>query len=228
MIQGKVAHWILPLMLSGALGIAQDHEHSNAMPAEHADHMDHRFENPEDFAKTFDDPARDAWQMPDKVIAALKLKSGQIVADIGAGTGYFSVRLAKANPGFKVYGVDIESSMVSYLRSRAMKEGLSNITAVQAQPDSANLPTAVDLALIVDTYHHIPNRVDYFRKLAASLKVGGRVAIVDFKPESTMGPPKEFHFTAEKIREELRQAGFRQIEKLDFLPEQQFLIFSKR
>ena len=228
MIQSKVARWMLPLMLSGAIGIAQDNQHSNAKAAEHADHMDYRFENAEDLAKTFDDPARDAWQMPEKVIEALKLKSGQTVADIGAGTGYFSVRLAKANPGLKVYGVDIESSMVNYLRSRATKEGLPNITSVLAQADSANLPTAIDLALIVDTYHHIPNRVDYFRKLSASLKVGGRVAIVDFKPESTMGPPKEFHFTAEKIREELRQAGFRQIEKLDFLPEQQFLIFSKQ
>jgi len=196
--------------------------------AQHADHMNHRFDNAAEWAKTFDDPARDAWQMPDKVIAALNLQAGQAVADVGSGTGYFSVRIAKSSPTLKVYGVDIEPSMVDYLRTRAAKEHLSNITAVQAQADSPNLPVAVDLVLIVDTYHHIPNRVDYFRKLATSLKAGGRVAVIDFKPDASMGPPKDFRLTAKKIRTELAQAGFQQVEKFDFLPQQQFLIFAKR
>jgi len=228
MIGSVFARGLVPLMLTASAGIAQEHDHAKAMAAGQADHLDHRFEHAEEYAKTFDDPARDAWQMPERVIAALKLKSGQAVADIGAGTGYFSVRLAKSNTGTRVYGVDTEVSMVDYLRSRANREGLKNFTAIQAREDSANLPAPVDLALIVDTFHHIPNRPAYFRGLSASLKPGGRVAIIDFKPEATMGPPKEFRFTTEKIREELTQAGFRQVEQLDFLPEQHFLIFSKR
>jgi ubiquinone/menaquinone biosynthesis C-methylase UbiE len=204
------------LLFSAAMGMAQ-----------HPDHMDHRFDNAAEWARNFDDPSRDAWQMPDKVIAALKLKPLQAVADIGAGTGYFSVRIARSDPSLQVYAVDIEPSMVDYLRSRAAKESLSNITVILAKADSANLPVAVDVALIVDTYHHLPNRVDYFRRLSASLKPGGLLAIIDFKPDASMGPPKEFRFPAGKIRAELAQAGYRQVETLDFLPQQQFLIFSR-
>ena len=89
------------------------------------DHMEHRFDNPKQSAKSFDDPARDAWQMPDRVIQALGLRPGQIVADIGAGTGYFTVRLAKSPAAPKVYAVDIEPSMVSYLKERAGQEQLN-------------------------------------------------------------------------------------------------------
>jgi ubiquinone/menaquinone biosynthesis C-methylase UbiE len=192
---------------------------------QHGDHMQHRFDNPEQLAKSFDDPARDAWQMPDKVIAALDLKPGQVVADIGAGTGYFTVRLARSAAGPKVYGDDIEPAMVSYIRERAAKEGLKNVLALQASADSANLPERVDLVLIVDTYHHIGNRPAYFRGLAKSLKPGGRVAIIDFRPGVPDGPPQEFHFPPEKVKAEMAEAGYKLDKQLDFLPRQQFLIF---
>ena len=194
---------------------------------QHGDHMQHRFDNPEQYAKMFDDPARDVWQMPDKVIAALHLKPGQSVADIGAGTGYFTVRLARAEPGAKVYGVDIEPSMVGYTRDRAAKEGLKNVAAVQASADSANLPEPVDVVLVVDTYHHIGEREKYFRKLAKSLKAGGRVAIIDFKVDAPDGPPKEFRFSPEQVKAEMAKAGYKLAEQLDFLPRQQFLIFQR-
>jgi cyclopropane fatty-acyl-phospholipid synthase-like methyltransferase len=192
----------------------------------HADHMQHHFD-PAQSAKQFDDPARDAWQMPDKVIAALHLKPGQTVADIGAGTGYFSVRLARSEAPPKVYAVDIEPGMITYLRDRAAKEGLKNIVAVQASDDAANLPEPVDAILIVDTYHHIGNREVYFRKLAKSLKPGGQLAIIDFKPDSPEGPPKEFRFPPEKFKTELAKAGYTLAQQLDFLPRQQFLIFRR-
>ncbi len=190
----------------------------------HGDHMQHHFD-PEQSAKQFDDPARDSWQMPAQVIAALHLRPGQIVADIGAGTGYFSVRLARSDAAPKVYAVDIEPGMVTYLRDRAAKEGLNNIIAVQAAEDSANLPEPVDAILIVDTYHHIGNREAYFRKLARSLRPGGRLAIIDFKPDSPEGPPKEFRFPPEKFKAELARAGYALAEQHDFLPRQNFLIF---
>jgi cyclopropane fatty-acyl-phospholipid synthase-like methyltransferase len=194
--------------------------------AQHPDHMEHHFD-PEASAKMFDDPARDAWQMPDRVIAALGLKPGQAVADIGSGTGYFAVRLARSAAAPKVYGADIEPGMVKYLRDRAAKEGLSNIVSIQAAPDSPNLPEPVDVVLIVDTYHHIGEREAYFRKLAKSLKPGGRVAIIDFKPDSPEGPPKEFRFAAEQFKSEMSKAGYRLQAEYTFLPRQQFLVFER-
>jgi cyclopropane fatty-acyl-phospholipid synthase-like methyltransferase len=213
--------FMLPvLVLTAALAPGQSQEHQKT----HADHMEHHFD-PNESAKSFDDPARDTWQLPDRVIAVLNLKRGQIVADIGAGTGYFSVRLAKSEAAPKVYAADIEPSMVSYLRERAAKEGLKNVTAVQAAADRANLLEPVDLILIVDTYHHIGDRETYFRKLAKSIKPGGRVAIIDFRPDSPEGPPKEFRFPPEKLKSEMGKAGYKLVAQHDFLPRQQFLIF---
>jgi cyclopropane fatty-acyl-phospholipid synthase-like methyltransferase len=205
-------------------GQARDAVHGAA--AQHRDHMEHRFDNAEHWAKSFDDPARDAWQMPDRVIEALGLKPGQIVADIGAGTGYFSVRLAKSAAAPKVYGVDIEKSMVEYLGRRAMREGLTNVVAIQAGADRTNLPEPVDLVLVVDTYHHIPGRVAYFRALKTLMKPGARLAIVDFKKDSPEGPPREFRFTPEEISAELGKAGFSLRARHDFLPRQMFLVYA--
>ena len=189
------------------------------------DHLQHRFNRPELSAKTFDDPARDAWQMPDRVIATLELKPGQAVADVGSGTGYFTVRLAQSPARPKVYGADIEPAMVTYLRDRAAREGLANVAAVQAAADTPNLPEPVDVVLIVDTYHHIGDREAYFRKLQSSLKPGGRIAIIDFKPDSPEGPPKEFRFPSQKIEAEMSAAGYRLSHQYDFLPRQNFLVF---
>ncbi len=199
---------------------------SSGQEMNHADHMEHRFDNPKQLAKRFDDPARDAWQQPDRVIEALGLKRGQAVADIGAGTGYFTVRLAKSEAAPKVYAVDIEPSMVSYLSERAAQEKLNNVVAVQAAADTPNLPEPVDLVLIVDTFHHIGGREAYFRKLAKSLKPGGRVAIVDFRPDSPEGPPPEFRFTPEQIKAEMSKAGYTLAAQYDFLPRQHFLVFA--
>jgi SAM-dependent methyltransferase len=189
------------------------------------DHMQHRFDDAERWAKSFDDPARDGWQMPDRVIAALDLRPGQAIADLGAGTGYFSVRLAKAQPGATIYAVDVEPSMVAHLAKRAAAEHLTNVVAVQAGADRANLPKPVDVVLLVDVYHHLPNRPAYFRALKASLKPGARVAIVDFRKDSPEGPPVHFRFDAEQIEAEMREAGFTLHTSHPFLPRQHFLVF---
>jgi cyclopropane fatty-acyl-phospholipid synthase-like methyltransferase len=198
-------------------------------PAGHnQDHMEHRFDNPERYAKEFDDPARDVWQMPDRVIATLGLKAGQSVADIGAGTGYFSMRLAKSPASPSVYAVDIEPSMVEYLKSRAANEGLKNVVPVQASADSPHLPARVDLVLIVDTYHHIGRRVEYFRKLRASLTPAGRLAIIDFRKDAPTGPPSEFRFTEAQITSELAQAGYGLAVSYSFLPRQLFAVYQPK
>ena len=187
--------------------------------------MHHRFDDPERYAKSFDDPERDAWQMPARVIESLALAPDALVADIGAGTGYFSVRLARAVPRGTVYAADIEASMLEHLRKRAAGDGLKNVVAIQAGETSPNLPKAVDLAIVVDTYHHIPGRPTYFRGLAKSLTTSGRVAIVDFRKESPEGPPPQFRFEADQIIGEMKQAGYTLDARHEFLPRQHFLVF---
>jgi cyclopropane fatty-acyl-phospholipid synthase-like methyltransferase len=207
---------IVPALVSPVF--AQQHQ-----PAK-PDHMQHKFDDPERFAKSFDDPARDAWQMPSRVIDALALEPGMTVADIGAGTGYFTSRLAKV-PGVKVLAADIEPKMVEYLARRAAAEKASNVTAVLAGATSPNLPEPVDVILVVDTYHHLPDRPAYFRALRASLRPGGRIAIVDFRKEAPDGPPAHFRFTPQQIAAEMKQAGYRLDATHDFLPRQHFLVF---
>jgi SAM-dependent methyltransferase len=195
-------------------------------PGNHAYH--HRFENAQRWAKEFDDPARDAWQLPEQVLDALSLERGSIVADIGAGTGYFSARIAKRIPGGKIYAADVEPDMVRYLRERAGKEHLTNIIAVQAALDAANLPEPASIVLIVDTYHHIENRIEYFTKLRGSLLPKGRLAIIDFKADSPFGPPIQHRISPETVTEELNAAGYSLAKRHHFLPRQYFLIFRKR
>ncbi len=118
-------------------------QHQPAKP----DHMTHKFDDPAKFAKSFDDPARDAWQMPSRVIESLALKPGMKVADIGAGTGYFSMRLAKVPAGITVFAVDVEPAMIDHLKKRAVTEKAGNVTTVLAGAASPNLPEPVDVVL---------------------------------------------------------------------------------
>ncbi|QRN98257.1 methyltransferase domain-containing protein [Archangium violaceum] len=189
--------------------------------------MPHRFENAEEWAKRFDDPERDTWQKPDEVVAALALPEDAKVADIGAGTGYFAVRLARAVPKGRVYGVDIEPDMVRYLGERAKRENLSNLEPVLGGAEEPRLPEPVDVALIVDTYHHFGDRVAYLRRVGESLRPGGRVVIIDYRKESAKGPPAEHKLSPEQVERELGSVGFRLSGRHDFLPYQYFLVFER-
>jgi cyclopropane fatty-acyl-phospholipid synthase-like methyltransferase len=209
-------------------GAGHHGQHSAHQPGHaHAGGMPHRFENAQEWVAVFDDPARDAWQKPDEVVAALALKPDDIVADLGAGTGYFTMRLAKAVPQGSALGVDVEQGMVDHLIARAQKEGLTNVKGIVCPPDDAALPDGVNVVLVVDTYHHISDRVAYFTKVAAKLAPGGRLVIVDFKPESERGPPKEFKMAAAQVESELKAAGFTVTKTHAFLPDQYFLELSK-
>ena len=212
----------------GVVVARQQPQHGQTQTAPHAPnspHMEHRFDDAERWAKSFDDPARDAWQMPARVVEALALPPGQVVADVGAGTGYFTVRLARAPAAPKVFAVDIERSMVEYVRRRAAQEGLKNIVAVEGAADRTNLPEPVDVVLVVDTYHHIPHRVAYFTELKKVLKPSARVAIIDFRKGAPDGPPEEFRLTPDQISEELGKAGFALQTQHDFLPRQNYLVY---
>ena len=207
---------LIVLMGSGATGHAQSGHHQQ------------RFQDAERWARVFDDPARDAWQKPDEVIRALTLAPDALVADIGSGTGYFAVRLARAAPRGHVYGADIEPDMVGYLAERGRREGRANLTSVEAAPDDPRLPQPVDVILVVDTYHHIAQRPTYFRRLRESLRAGGRVAIIDFLPDAPAGPPRQARVAATVVKEEMGRAGYGLVTEHTFLPYQYFLVFATR
>ncbi len=190
----------------------------------------HRFEDASAWAKVFDDPGRDAWQKPQAVIERLGVVAGARVADLGAGTGYFTVPLARRVTGTgKVYAIDIEPSLVAWIGARATKESLPQIEPVLALPGDPKLPdAAVDLVLIVDTWHHIDGRLEYLDRLRKALAPGGRVAIVDFKPgDIPVGPPPEHRLSRQAIEAEFAEAGWRRIlADESTLPYQFILVFS--
>ena len=185
----------------------------------------HSFAGAAHWAKIFDDPARDQWQKPHQVIQALALKPDAIVADIGAGTGYFAVRLSHMVPNGTVYAVDTEPDMVKYLAERAKQSGANNLKAIQAKDGDPQLPAKVDLALFVDVYHHVGDRVAYLERLKTSLKPQGRVAIIDFRMDSPLGPPPAARIEPELVKKEFAAAGMRLVAEHDFLPNQFFLVF---
>jgi predicted methyltransferase len=188
----------------------------------------HSFGDAEKWSHVFDDPKRDEWQKPHQVISALGLRPDAVAADIGAGTGYFSARLANMLKQGRVYAVDIEPGMVKHLAERAKREKLANMVAVTGTPGDPRLPAKVDLVLLVDVYHHVEDREQYFRRLRDALKPGGRIAIIDFRLDSPEGPPKEARIAPERVKAELESAGFALAAEHAFLPRQYFLVFRRR
>ncbi|MEN8161379.1 MAG: methyltransferase domain-containing protein [Myxococcota bacterium] len=166
---------------------------------------------------------REAWQQPERVVADLALAPGAKVADLGSGGGYFTFRLARAvGPSGHVYAVDVDEGMNEYVTGEAADQGFAHVTAVLAAADDAALPEPVDLVFTSNAYHHLTGRVAYFRQLREThLAAGGRVAIVEFRPEVTS------HATArETIEEEMAAAGYRLDKAHDYLERQHFLIFA--
>jgi len=187
----------------------------------------HSFGGAENWANVFDDPKRDQWQKPHEVIQALGLAKNSVIADIGSGTGYFSAKLAHFVPTGHVYGVDTEPDMVKYLTDRITRDGLSNVTSITGTSDDPQLPTSVDLILMVDVFHHIDNRERYLKKLRDYLKVEGRIALIDFNKQSTIGPPLAQRITEIDLKAEMLQAGYTFVSAPSFLPNQFFLIFKR-
>jgi ubiquinone/menaquinone biosynthesis C-methylase UbiE len=175
-------------------------------------------------------PDRDAWQKPDLVMDALRVGEGSVVADVGAGGGWFTVRLARrVGPNGVVYAQDVQAQMLEAIARRVQREGFRNVKPVRGEADDPKLPAgALDAALIVDSYHEFPNPVAVLSRLGASLKAGGRIGIVNFtKDGGGPGPPMSDRLDPQKVIDEAGQAGLRLLSRETFLDFQYMLIFGR-
>lgn len=174
---------------------------------------------------------RDSWQKPDEVVKTLKLEPGDVIADIGAGRGYFTRLFARAvAPGGQALGLEISSSDVESMRRDAERLGLDTYRAVLVETDDPGFePESVDIVFLCNAYHHLDNRVDYFKKVAGGLKQDGRVVIVDFFNRRTeVGPPPGHTLAREVVIEEMQEAGYHLLGEKNFLEHQYYLEFGRR
>jgi len=199
----------------------------SAASAEAPQTANHAFQDTAHWAQVFESPVREEWQKPGQVVSALHLKPGETVVDIGAGTGYFTRRLARAvGPSGKAIGLDIEPGMIEYMQADAKKLNLSNYDARLVKPDDPHLPLrSADVIFFCDVLHHIESRVAYLTKLRPALKPGGRVAVIDFRKTAPVGPPVGMRIPREEMIEQFKDAGFRVVGEYQFLPYQYYLEF---
>jgi len=204
---------------------------AQAAQASKTQHEMHRLHgDPAAYIAALEDPKRDAYQKPHEVMEALAVKPGEVIADIGAGSGYFAVRLAHhVGPSGRVYAVDISPEMIRHLHKRIRDAKLLNLSPILAEPGDPLLPQAVDRFLIVDVWHHVEDQAAYLAKLKAHLKPGGQVVMIDFqKRDLPVGPPAAMKIAREDLVKQMAQHGFRVAKEHTFLPYQYFLVFELR
>jgi ubiquinone/menaquinone biosynthesis C-methylase UbiE len=216
---GSVVALVMSVVVSAAQTARDQHEA----------HRLHR--DPKAYIAALEDPKRDAYQKPDEVVSALGLKEGEVVADIGAGSGYFALRFARrVGESGRVYAVDISPDMILHLNRRIRDLGIANVVTILAPPDDPLLPPAsVDRVFFCNVWHHIEDRPAYLEVLKKALKPGGRLVIVDFhKRELPVGPPPSMKLTREEVLRAVEAAGFHLVEEHTFLPYQYFLVFEAK
>lgn len=175
-------------------------------------------------------PDRHAWQRPDQIMDALGIADGSAVADLGAGGGWFTIRLAeRVGPNGIVYAEDIQRQMIESIERRVNREGLRNVRTVLGTASDPRLPAAaLDAVLIVNAYPEMEQPVVLLGNLAGSLKPGGRIGIVDFtKDGGGPGPPMDERVDPERVIRDANAAGFRLVARPQFLRYQYMLVFDK-
>lgn len=203
----------------------QDENHHKSDNSNSANEHMHR-SSTEDLIERFESPERDAYQKPELVLEYLGDIQGKKIMDIGAGSGYFSVKLAEN--GANVIAADVSDEFQAALKTRIEVNNLENIELRKIPYDSPGLAgNEVDMVLIVNTYHHIENQIDYFSKVKEGIKPDGELVIIDyFKKELPVGPPVDHKIDLETVKSELLKAGYTLDVNVDLLP-YQFIVRAK-
>jgi arsenite methyltransferase len=215
-----IAVALLPATLSGQDDVKRD---GHEMHRLHTD--------PKAYIGMLDDPKRDAYQRPHEVLVALNLKPGEVIADIGAGSGYFTFRIAHhVGTKGKVFAVDVSPDMIRYVNRRIRELNANNVVSVLADPDDPLLPEqSVNRFFICDVWHHVENHTAYLALMKKMLKPGGEIIMIDFhKKELPLGPPMHMKIAREDLIQEMETNGFRLTKEHTFLPYQYFLVFAAK
>ena len=187
------------------------------------------FEDTQKYIDFLERSDRAIWQKPDAIIQELHLSGTEKIADVGAGSGYFTFRFAQALPKGKVYAIDIEPEMLRHIHHKAMTEGVNNVEVIKSTPDDPKVPADVDLVFVCDVIHHVKNQKMWLQQLSRQMKRGAHVVVIEFKEgDLPEGPPASVKIPKKKLIALITENNFKlETEKSDFLPYQEFLIFIK-
>ena len=196
------------------------------------EHQMHGLHNdPKSYIGALEDPKRDAYQKPHEVMMALNLKSGEVVADIGAGSGYFTFRLSHSvGANGKVYAVDVSPDMILHINRRIRDLKATNVVTILADPDDPLLAEqSINRFFICDVWHHVENPSKYLATMKKMLKPGGEIVMIDFhKKELPVGPPPQMKIAREDLIKQMETNGFRLAKEHTFLPYQYLLVFAPK
>lgn len=220
-------------LLFGFLGLVLVSVSVHAQDASKRDqHQMHELHNdPKSYIGALEDPKRDAYQKPHEVLTALNIKPGEVIADIGAGSGYFALRLAHfVGDKGKVYAVDVSPDMVRHLNRRIRETKASNVVTILADNDDPLLADrSVNRFFICDVWHHIENPTKYLSLMKKMLKPSGEIVMIDFhKKELPVGPPMQMKIAREDLIKQMETNGFKMTKEHTFLPYQYFLVFAAK
>ena len=187
------------------------------------------FAETEKYIEFLERPDRARWQKPDEVVAALHLEGAETLADVGAGSGYFTFRFAKALPRGKVIATDIDPEMVRHVHHKVLSDGVPNVQVVLADPKDPTVSAAADVVFVCDVIHHVEGQAAWLRRMFSEMKPGAKLVVIEFKegklPE---GPPEAVKIPKAKLTATLRDAGFAlKSDDPELLPYQTFLVFEK-
>jgi len=219
---------VLLIIILAALALVPANLTAQDAVSRDASQMHRLHKDPKAYIGALEDPQRDAYQKPHEVLTALNLKPGEVIADIGAGSGYFTFPIAHhLGPEGKVYAVDVSSDMILHLNRRIRDLKTTNVVSVLADPDDPLLPEqSVNRFFICDVWHHVENPSKYLGMIKKVLKPGGQVIMIDFqKKELPFGPPMEMKIAREDLIKQMESNGFRLAKEHSFLPYQYFLVF---
>ena len=187
--------------------------------------------DPKAYIGSLEDPKRDAYQKPQEVLTALDLRPGEVIADIGAGSGYFTFRLApKVSERGRIYAVDVSPDMIVHINRRIRDHKVTNVVSILSEPDDPLLPVAsVDRFFFCNSWHHIENQIKYLSLMKKMLKPNREVVMIDFhKKELPIGPPIQMKIAREDLIKQMEKNGFQLAKEHTFLPYQYFLVFAQK